>query len=139
MGGINCFVLCQVVVIVFCFVEVVLCLMIVLFVWWELLFEFDFVYFFKVVGWMLGGLFGVIVFYVLVWLMYDSMVISVVLVEVKQQCGMFVCQFGYMSYGDGLLYDMVFVEFYFVCDDWKMLQVIQEEEICVGLLVMKVM
>lgn len=99
--------------------------------------ESDFVYFLKAVGWMSGGLLGAIVLYALVWLMHDSMATGAALAEAKQQRGTLVCQSGHMSHGDGSLHDMVFAESYFVCDDWKTLQAIQEEETRAGSPAMK--
>jgi len=90
--------------------------------------ESDFVYFLKAVGWMSGGLLGAIVLYALVWLMHDSMATGAALAEAKQQRSTLVCQSGHMSHGDGSLHDMVFAESFFVCDDWKTLQAIQESE-----------
>ncbi|MDY0743157.1 hypothetical protein SNE35_01500 [Paucibacter sp. R3-3] len=90
--------------------------------------ESDFIYFLKAVGWMSGGLVGAIVLYALVWLMHDSMATGAALAEAKQQRGTLVCQSGHMSHGDGSLHDLVFAESFFVCDDWKTLQTIQEEE-----------
>ena len=88
----------------------------------------DFVYFIKAVGWMTGGLVGVVALYAMAWLMHDSMATGAALSDAKQQRGTLVCQGGHMTHGDGSLHDLVFAESFFVCDDWKTLEAIKEDE-----------
>lgn len=88
----------------------------------------DFVYFLKALGWMTLGAFGLIALYALGFLMHDSMATGNALAEAKKERGTLVCQAGHMSHGDGSLHDLVFAKAYFVCDDWKTLETIKEEE-----------
>ncbi|WP_077033645.1 hypothetical protein [Pelomonas sp. KK5] len=94
--------------------------------------ESDLVYFFKAVGWMSGGLLGAVALYAMGFLMHDSMAAGAAIAEAKQQRSTLVCQGGHMSHGDGSLHDLVFADAYFVCDDWKTLEVIKEEEAKAG-------
>jgi hypothetical protein len=88
----------------------------------------DFVYFLKAVGWMTGGLLGMIALYALAFLMHDSMAAGSALAEAKKERSTLVCQSGRMSHGDGSLHDLVFADSYFVCTDWKTLQAIEMDE-----------
>ena len=90
--------------------------------------ESDFVYFLRAVGWMTGGLLGMIGIYALAFLMHDSMAAGNALAEAKKERSTLVCQAGHMSHGDGSLHDIVFGDAYFVCTDWKTLQAIEMEE-----------
>lgn len=88
----------------------------------------DFAYFLKALGWMSAGLLGAIVLYTLGFLMHDNMAAAKALTEAKRQRSTLVCQAGHMQHGDGSLQDLLFAKSYFVCDDWKTLQTILDEE-----------